>query len=70
MVNMDETVQVNGEPLGRHFATFPHTSKRRCEDMITGLSEENGSEIGRRIIQKVAVALVVHGITEFEWVSL
>ena len=69
VVHMNGTVLMNGEPLGRHVASFPHTFKRTCEYMVTGLSGETGTEVGRHIIQKVAMALVVHGITTIEWVS-
>ena len=62
----DDTVLATGEPLGSQFATFPHTFKRRCEDMVMSLSEENGSDVGHRILQQIAMALVLRGIFKFE----
>ena len=69
VIRDDESVVKTGEPLGGQFATYPHTFKRRCEDMVMSLSEENGAEMGSHTLQKVAMALVVRGVVRFERIS-
>ena len=66
VVRMDETILEAGEPLGSQFATFPHTFKRRCDDMVMSLSGEHGIEMGQHIPQKAAMSLVAHCILRFE----
>ena len=61
IVRTEDIGVVAGGPLGGHFATLPHTFKKRCEDIVEGLRLEDGSEAGCALLQKIAMALVARG---------